>query len=92
MVFEINLNGVLFSDCLVGQNGLHFPSLIVVLEMCAWVNKILHFLFGQIRKLRCGIDLFSLYVLFSHFRPGDVMLLEGIVSFKCRLMHVQMYA
>ena len=34
------------------------------------------------------IDLFSLYVLFS----DHVMLLEGIVSFKCRLMHVQIYA
>ena len=36
------------------------------------------------------IDLFSLYVFFPI--SDHVMLLEGIVSFKCRLVHVQMYA
>ena len=36
------------------------------------------------------IDLFSTYALFCH--SDHVMLLEGIVSFKCRLMRVQMYA
>ena len=36
------------------------------------------------------MDLFSLYVLFSHFRPRGVTL--GMSFSKCRLMHVHMYA
>ena len=35
--------------------------------------------------LSITIDLFSLYILFSHFRPRDGL---RTVSFKCRLMHV----
>ena len=42
------------------------------------------------RGITFSIDLFSLYVLFSI--SDHVMLLEGIVSFTCRLMHVQLYA
>ena len=42
------------------------------------------------RGITFPIDLFSLYVLFSI--SDHVMLLEGIASFTCRLMHVQLYA
>ena len=34
------------------------------------------------------VDLFSFHVLFSHFRPRDA---TRDVSFKCRLMHAQIY-
>ena len=36
------------------------------------------------------MDLFSLYVLFSHLRARDVT--PGNSFFQCRLMHVHMYA
>ena len=46
--------------------------------------------FRRCRGITFPIDLFSLYVLFSI--SDHVMQLEGIVSFKCRLMHVQLHA